>query len=176
MERLLEHAASVLSRHPAPALPLKDVEQELARTDPPIRISGDALLRWLGLRTDLFLILDPRNAIVLRRLSGSCDSYRGRPFGDRLASGDRGWIDPTSPSLEELLALRLGPWVVALHDPCAQTHSEAIQTEGFARLRESVVWASRTVDRQSTRAMVRWLRMIEEAHDLMVSTSPAARS
>jgi len=172
MERLLEHAASLLSQHSAPALPLGEVEQVLRGADPPIRISGDALVRWLRLRTDLFLVFDPWNRITENRLGAGAPSRsrrRGTPTG---AVAGQIATDQSERCLANLAPGEQGPWVVALVDPGPSPHPRASAlpqdgTHSRSKLRECVVWASRSVDVDSTRASARWLQMVGESRELL---------
>lgn len=151
MERLLERAASVLFRLPTPALNLCEVEEVLRREEPSIRVGGAALLRWLQLRPDLFTIIDPWEAITQGRVLDRPELSRGgRPAGGRALSSD--------PE---------GPWIVALVDPSPVSPMGSHTTAPLERVRAAVVWASRSVDRESPRALARWLSMVYEARELL---------
>lgn len=81
MQTLADRAAEVLARHPAPALPLDALVDQVRGAG--VFVGPEVLLRAIEARTDLFRVLDPWRGPWRCALAAS----RARPAGQRWVVG-----------------------------------------------------------------------------------------
>jgi hypothetical protein len=132
METLAERAAQSLTRHPAPALPIDELSEQVRGGG--AMVGAGVLLRALEARPDLFRVLDPWRGPW--RSATRPDARRG--------AGERSALETAGAR-----------WVVHLG-------RAATDRNPGARLKASVVHLGRTLDERSVTDLVRWLGMVRE--------------
>jgi len=135
MEPLADRAAQSLTRHPAPALPLEELTEQVRGGG--IVVGSSVLLRALEARPDLFRVLDPWRG-----------PWRSAARPDARAAG-------AAASARSALEAASTRWVVPLG-------RATLDRDPGAKLKASVVHLGRTLDERSVTDLVRWLGMVRE--------------
>jgi len=134
MEPFVDHAAQVLARSPAPALPVDELLRVLLADAPGSIVREDVLIHALQASPDRFRLV---------RAEPGRQSLKGV-----LAESSSPTQGPSLPS---------GPWVIGL----GPEHT-ADRGRLLARLRASLVYLGRRLDEGSASALVRWLGLLAE--------------
>jgi len=134
MEPFIDHAAQVLARSPAPALPVDELLRVLLADAPGSIVREEVLIHALQAQPDRFRLV---------RAIHSGQSLQG--------------VLGESATLTAGARLSRGPWVIGLGP-----EQTADRGRLLARLRASLVYLGRRLDEGSASAMVRWLALLAE--------------
>lgn len=135
MESILTHVSAILARHPAPAMPLPELLLRLRADVPGVAPGESALLRALAGDRCRFTIVDAEP-------------------GERSLEGVLGASDSAPrPSRRQ----ERGPWVI-----CSEARVAPTLCRSQSLVRETVAHLGHGLDKQSARALARWLSLLRE--------------
>jgi hypothetical protein len=137
MDTLADRAAQSLNRHPAAALPLEELSDQVRGGG--VAVGTGVLLRALEARPDLFRVLDPWRGPWRPGTRPTDAKARQRGSGAPGAAPD-----PAGAR-----------WVVGLG-------RATLDRDPVGRLKASVAHLGRTLDERSVTDLARWLGMVRE--------------
>lgn len=150
MESLPDVAYRILARHPAPALPLRELHRQVALARPGPTPTAESLLARIRSRRRSFRILDP---------------WRG-PWRVLRSRSD----EATRRALRDA-GLGLEPWVMAA-DRTAEGQPDR-PDPAVPLLRTTMHHLSLAIDRDSASALARWILLLREERAIRRRLDPA---